>query len=519
MAVKVCSREELHCYLADSLSLVMVRESGLGLSLFLSFYDEVVLCQYEFKKGLPSFSLVYDVTALVILGSQARFVRLDRYPAPFGRDYRDVLDYLQRYDDSVTEVVGLVAGMTPAERETFLPFFLHTLIRRLAEWVEPGNTCEFEYFPENRPAVDADEYCTLRKGFKLLYVGMLQESMGSWLQNFQQARQPLFAEDDLFVFRYYVKLRDMFDSDNQEHARKLSTEELTRFLGILKQYGRLLAGFQPYDNKLIRAARKIRETLVPVEEQSLVACGGYAGLRPSGNLDRVESLLPTELAFVEENQAGPDLFDVHLIEDRLLFFTRDRHFSLRKKRCFHIIFWEADKMDYRSAHMPIRWPFIFLAIIFQMIGLFRDYFFLRYYPFQFVFGGSSSYGEEIGNLLCLLAARDFPDIRITSEVVGNDGLEPYFSREIKGGRGDHTCLIFGRRQEVVNARLPEGYQDLHQVRVFFEGHEDSANIDCGIIGCAPFSQILTDTSNTWQTLHRLRDHLTLEVIGGRQGGR
>ena len=82
-------------------------------------------------------------------------------------------------------------------------------------------------------------------------------------------------------------------------------------------------------------------------------------------------VLPSELAQMENDQPV-DVFDLNLVEKRLLYFKRDQQVDIRRKRRFHVVFWSPERFDYRPSVVPVRWPYLLLGVIFDVVRFFRD---------------------------------------------------------------------------------------------------------------------------------------------------
>ena len=64
-----------------------------------------------------------------------------------------------------------------------------------------------------------------------------------------------------------------------------------------------------------------------MQAEDIYPIGGYASLSNRGS---IESLLPSQLAFMESEADRPDLFDLKYLRDELLYFSRDENQLLRR---------------------------------------------------------------------------------------------------------------------------------------------------------------------------------------------
>ncbi len=507
--------EKLLNFLPDAYAFTMVKDGSREFQIFNSFMGNIVSGGHESRHPYP---LIHDIVNIVFERDRVSFKPVEDFPAEFGRSYRYFLDNLLRYDKSIQEVSNLLDHMTSPEKLLFLDIFLPCLGSKLEKFIPEGKR---EVLITYAPKIPIDQGAFLlarKKKHGSRYANLIKAGLGAWLKQFESnGKHPIFEEEDLFVFHFYVYLRKR--TGNLQ--LKENEDRLNEDIGLLKEYSSILRIFPHYSQDIIRKARKLQDKLVPVKEESIFSFGGYAGLRLGGNLDHAESLLPSELACMEEDpRESPDPFDVNVMENRLLFFSHEQNFSLKKKRRFHIIFWEPQDMNYRSRLLPTRWPFCFLSLIFQIVGFFRDYFSLRYYPFQFVFNKECEEGEKTSNLLNIIAKRDYPDIRITTHIHQPEQMPVYFEKEITGSARDHSCIFFthekylNHKDEDKRPMVPEKFKDVHQIRVFFgSGSNTGSKTVFGIDG-EKFDPVQTE-KDAQNALIRLRDELTLKVVEGR----
>jgi hypothetical protein len=78
-----------------------------------------------------------------------------------------------------------------------------------------------------------------------------------------------------------------------------------------------------------------REVPTHIRAEDHYPVGGYGSIGTRGS---IESLLHSQLAYMEPHQAGPDLFDIKHARDELYYYTRDDNQFLRRRRAFGIRF-------------------------------------------------------------------------------------------------------------------------------------------------------------------------------------
>ncbi|MCP4756906.1 MAG: hypothetical protein GY866_39085 [Proteobacteria bacterium] len=512
MVGAISNREELLTYLADIQSFTMVKETSLGYNVFSTFLDFVPL---KFENILPLYPLVHDITALVYAREQYRFKSVDRYPAEFARLYFDFLDRLLCYDASVRRTTLFVEKMTPRQRRIFLKFFLIRLARNLVKYADTENDTLSDIYHSQGEYLSQREYHEASASSKRsFYAEILKTNLEHWfdrVHSFHRSssgESAFFAPRDLFLFHYYV----FFKENNPE----LEDEDIDSFIKTLGTYAELVKNFSPYSKSVLRHARKLQGVMVPLKEDSLSAYGGYTGLRPNGELDHPESILPSELSYMDNDPKEIDLFDIHMMESRVLFFLKEHKYSQRKRRRFLVVFYDLPSMEYKSVLLPARWSFVFLAIVFQMIGLYRDVFDSKSYSFHFAFSGQPDKHADLERILDLIAQRDFPDVQIAIRSTDFSKMDAHLEREMSGHSDDYTLVVFakdGNRDEVI---LPKKYDGIHQVKIVFSGDKAGSKVRFGIQGDERATYEVAAKDEAMHKINRLRDDLTLRVIAGKQ---
>jgi len=83
----------------------------------------------------------------------------------------------------------------------------------------------------------------------------------------------------------------------------------------------------------VRPRRGQRDVATNVMDEDQYPIGGYSSI---GNRGSIESLLHSQLAYIEENDR-PDLFDIKYLRDELFFYTRDENRFLRRRRHYVVV--------------------------------------------------------------------------------------------------------------------------------------------------------------------------------------
>jgi hypothetical protein len=81
----------------------------------------------------------------------------------------------------------------------------------------------------------------------------------------------------------------------------------------------------------VRPAAGRAEVPTRVLDEDTYPVGGFSSLSTRGT---VESLLHSQLAYMEPGGDGPDLFDIKFVRDELLYYSRDENQFLRRRRAY-----------------------------------------------------------------------------------------------------------------------------------------------------------------------------------------
>jgi hypothetical protein len=81
----------------------------------------------------------------------------------------------------------------------------------------------------------------------------------------------------------------------------------------------------------VRPLRDRREVPSRIHDEDQYPVGGYTSISNKGS---IESLLHSQLAYIEDDPREPDLFDVKFTRDELFFYSRDENQFLRRRRAF-----------------------------------------------------------------------------------------------------------------------------------------------------------------------------------------
>jgi len=320
----------------------------------------------------PPLAVVTDILRLLLYPNEV-FVRPNGFFPEQAQQYRhNVLYALMRNDASVTEVVRVLQGRKATGWSRFFPFLVrevgHALNAVCAfplryDYPLLPTTAECRRHEPSRDALEAES-----------------TAMGVLSQAYPRITR-LFTQEQVTVLEF---LRDKAD------------------VTALRQYVTVLSELDPVSVKLARQACLASYKQVEVEDRRIPTMGGYTGLESGGSLEALSSMLPSEMAQMETT-GKVDGFDIGLIEKRLLFFKRDQQIDVRQKRYLHFVFSSPQEFNFRMATVPVRWQYLFLAVLFDILRVFRDGTGIAGYDFYFV-GGKN---ESLSRIVKAVSRKEF----------------------------------------------------------------------------------------------------------------
>jgi hypothetical protein len=435
----------------------------------------------------PPLAVVRDVLRIVLHHEDVRLSTEGPF-ADLARRYRlGVLATLLRDDPSIEQLARVAATKRGRARERFISFLARELGRSLSE------LCSFPVVIKC-PDLPSAQAC----------------------QTAPVAADPLHVEAEALwcVVRVWASVRRLFSAEQVMLLTYLRDEA---DVVPLREYHSISSRLQPMGLRTARQTRSAHCHQIEVKDERSPSIGGYSGLRSGGNLDQINTLLPSELAQMESGTGAPaavDAFDLNLIEKRLLYFKRDQQIDVRRKRYYHVIFVAPADFDYRPSVVPARWQYLFLGVLFNAIRFFRDELKLKSYSFYFVFLGQQRGISKYLRLIDAVRCQDFRDAEIASHVVDGKQLASYLEESSREHRADHVVLSLAERGSELGLELPEAVE---HIRIDFCA---GAGVDS--VGLLPdrarsserheFS--MTDAASFESELNRFRNLLVVQLAGG-----
>lgn len=115
----------------------------------------------------------------------------------------------------------------------------------------------------------------------------------------------------------------------------------------------------------VRPRPNRREVPTRVLDEDQYPVGGYTSIATKGS---IESLLHSQLAFIEDKSAEPDLFDVKYVRDELFYYSRDENQFLRRRRSFvFLVLPDLLAARFKDAELPCQRIVLLQSLILAVI--------------------------------------------------------------------------------------------------------------------------------------------------------
>lgn len=134
----------------------------------------------------------------------------------------------------------------------------------------------------------------------------------------------------------------------------------------------------------IRPMARREEVPTRVLDEDSYPVGGFTSLSNKGS---VESLLHSQLAYIEDEDERPDLFDIKFLRNELLYYSRDENQFLRRRRTFVIAFCKGllDQIRFKDAELPYQRGILMLSLIYVTVSKLIEWLSTDALHFDFVF--------------------------------------------------------------------------------------------------------------------------------------
>ena len=424
--------------------------------------------------NIPPLFVVYD---LMHINQSHKAVLIDEiglFKEELRHSYRNMFLYtLIHRDKSILALYKILIAKGRRERRFFVPFMVRESVRRISSMhVFPFEPFNSEY-NESSGLIEAIDINLP------LFLGKFLES-GS-----------MYTDEQIAIFTYVRKEEDV---------------------PIIKEYNFSKKMLEELSPVLARKARSSYSSFHEVEDTSSPSMGGFCGISSGGDIEKITSIVPSELAMMESG-FKVDVFDVNLVENRLLSFARDHYIDSRKRREFHIIFLSPDSMDYKPYNLPFRWQFLFLAILFDIISFYRVFFGLKHFPFYFVFPDKIDQSLDVFSLLDMVHANEFSDLCIKSFYLKEDELKEYMDDIVNKKGSNQSICCFSRKGCNMNIEVPH---DIDLISLKYGGSKgiDEVSLEYSYKAINKRLEFLMgDTSVVGSEMNRIRDMIFLAISG------
>lgn len=133
----------------------------------------------------------------------------------------------------------------------------------------------------------------------------------------------------------------------------------------------------------IRPLNRRQEVPTRILDEDTYPVGGFTSLSTRGS---VESLLHSQLAFMEPEAERPDLFDLKFLRDELLYYSRDENQFLRRRRTFVIVL-DDDLIAtrYKEKELPFQQGVLLLALLVVVVRKLSEWLSTDALAFKIVF--------------------------------------------------------------------------------------------------------------------------------------
>ena len=146
-----------------------------------------------------------------------------------------------------------------------------------------------------------------------------------------------------------------------------------------------------------------REVPTRVLDEDQYPVGGYTSISAKGS---IESLLHSQLAYIEDDADEPDLFDVKYARDELFYYSRDENQFLRRRRAFvFVLYPDLIALRFKDAELPYQRIVMLQSAILAIVNKLTDWLSVDAIRFEVLFvpdGEKQPLAEEATLLRLLL---------------------------------------------------------------------------------------------------------------------
>lgn len=108
-----------------------------------------------------------------------------------------------------------------------------------------------------------------------------------------------------------------------------------------------------------------------IMEEDFYPIGGFTSISNKGT---IESLLRSELAYLEDDDQRPDLFDIKYVRDELLYYSRDENQFLRRRLSFVFLFDPAlASARFKDSELPVQRIILLMALLVAIVRKLQEW--------------------------------------------------------------------------------------------------------------------------------------------------
>jgi vWA domain found in the FtsH ternary systems len=134
----------------------------------------------------------------------------------------------------------------------------------------------------------------------------------------------------------------------------------------------------------VRPLPRRQEVPTRVLDEDAYPVGGFSSLSNRGS---IESLLHSQLAYIDDGADEPDLFDIKYLRDELLFYSRDENQFLRRRRTFVVAFYPdlARAIRFKDAELSYQRGILLLGLLHVVVRKLSEWLSTDALVFELVF--------------------------------------------------------------------------------------------------------------------------------------
>jgi hypothetical protein len=133
----------------------------------------------------------------------------------------------------------------------------------------------------------------------------------------------------------------------------------------------------------VRPLARRMEVPTRILDEDTYPVGGFTSISNRGS---IESLLHSQLAYMEPKADEPDLFDIKFLRDELLFYSRDENQFLRRRRTFvFVLHPDLVTSRFKDAELPYQRGVLLLALLVVVVRKLSEWLSTDALVFRFLF--------------------------------------------------------------------------------------------------------------------------------------